>query len=94
MKDGLNLSSKDDISKELKQNRIEKDNSDLLKLIDTVKGTMNPFDFNLDKNTLYNIGTGKGASTETSDFLLNYKKNRKNCKRTVYPRSYFLTRML
>ena len=43
---------------------------------------MNPFDFNSDKNTLYNIGTGKGASTETSDFLLNYKKNRKNYKRT------------
>ena len=80
MKDGLNLSSKDDISKELKQNRIEKDNSDLLKLIDTVKGTMNPFDFNLDKNTLYNIGTGKGASTETSDFLLNYKKIGKSAK--------------
>ena len=74
LNDDLNLSSKDDISKELKQSRIEKDKSDLLKLIDTAKGTMNPFNFNLDKNTLYNIGTGKGASTETSDFLLNYKK--------------------
>ena len=71
LKDDLNLSTKDDINKELKESRIEKDNSDLLKLIDTVKGTMNPFDFNLGKNTLYNIGTGKGASTETSDFLLN-----------------------
>ena len=80
LKDDLNLSSKDDISKELKQSWIEKDNSDLLKLIDTVKGTMNPFDFNLDKNTLYNIGTGKGASTETSDFVLNYKKIGKTAK--------------
>ena len=37
LKDDLNLSSNDDISKELKQSRIEKYNRDLLKLIDTVK---------------------------------------------------------
>ncbi|XP_053595581.1 uncharacterized protein LOC103568398 isoform X1 [Microplitis demolitor] len=35
---------------------------------------MNPFDENIDKNVLFNIATGKAASGNVAEFLINIKK--------------------
>lgn len=56
-----------------KENQIEKDNKTLNRIIETMKKTMNPFSENLDQNILFNMSTGKAASSHVSDFLLNCK---------------------
>lgn len=39
-----------------------------------MRNTLNPFsDVSIDKNVLFNISTGKAASTEVCDFLINVK---------------------
>ena len=55
----------------LKQSRIKKNNDDLTKLIETIKGKINLFDKNLYKQELYDISTRKAASKEASQYLLN-----------------------
>jgi len=67
----LNLLQKEITSRNLKQRRIKKDNDDLTKLIETIRGTRNPFDKSLDKQELYDISTGKAASKKASQYLLN-----------------------
>ena len=46
------LDKKDDVSSHLRKGRIAKDNSNLTKLISTLKDTMNPFDKDLDQSIL------------------------------------------
>ena len=41
---------------------------------------MNPFDLDLDKTKLYNIGKGKAAAESTEMFLLNLKEIGKTAK--------------
>jgi hypothetical protein len=67
----LSLDQKEDVSRDLKPNRIEKDNLDLDRLMTTIVETTNPFDDKLEKDKLFNISTGRAASEETSAFLLN-----------------------
>ncbi|VVC93252.1 unnamed protein product [Leptidea sinapis] len=42
-------------------------------IIGTIKKTMNPFSENIDKNSLFNLSTGKAASLNVANFLLNVK---------------------
>ena len=52
-----------------------KKNAEAMKNIrNQIEESINPFDNELDKNILVNIDTGKGASKETTDFLLNRTK--------------------
>ncbi|CAH0555054.1 unnamed protein product [Brassicogethes aeneus] len=69
----IGLSHSDDTSYSLEKNRIEKDNKTLSSILETIKKTMDPFDENLDKNILFNMSTGKAASSNVADFLLNIK---------------------
>ena len=67
----LGMTSKKDITQDLKPNRIKKNSADLAKMVSMIEGTMNPFSESLDKTHMYNIGSGKAALPQTRDFLLN-----------------------
>ena len=77
----------------MKQSRIKKDNDDLTKRIETIKGTMNPFDKNLDKQELYDISTGKAASKKASQYLLNVSFKRGELLKNIHRRSYKIPKM-
>ena len=66
----LGIRKNDDSLHHLKQSKIKKDNEALHNVISVIQDTMNSFD-EIEKDHLYNIATGKAASTETEDFLLN-----------------------
>ena len=78
----LGLIKKEDISQDLKPHRIRNDNLAVNKIKDMTKVTMNPFDSCLDPATLFNIGTGKGASENTERFLLNLNNTGDKARRT------------
>ena len=42
----------------------------MAKIVALIDTTMNPFSENIPKEQLYNIGSGKVASQETTNFLL------------------------
>ena len=67
----LGLSAKEDVSRELKPCRIRRNAADLKKIISLLKDTMNPFNPDLDKECLFNIGSGKAATDATKKFLLS-----------------------
>ncbi|KAL4113704.1 hypothetical protein QTP88_017283 [Uroleucon formosanum] len=69
--ESIGLKSRQDISNELEKSKIEKASSAVQKFIVIIKNYINPFDQSIDPNILFNILTGKGASTETTNFLLN-----------------------
>ncbi|CAH1106247.1 unnamed protein product [Psylliodes chrysocephalus] len=64
------LISKDDVSKELKKSRIIRDNVDLQSICNTLEESTNPFSISFEKDTLYNIGTGKDANMNRKEYLL------------------------
>lgn len=67
----INITSKDDVSHELKQNRIYKDREALNNILNEIKKNINPFDPTIDKDQLFNITTGKATTEQISNFLLN-----------------------
>lgn len=69
----IGLSQADDTSYTLQKNRIEKDSKTLNSIVETIKKTMNPFSENVDKDSLFNLSTGKAASSTSTDYLLNVK---------------------
>ena len=71
----LALTQKEDVSQDLKVNQVKRNNKDLDAIITSIKETMNPFSGTIERDILYNIGTGKSASNETTNFLLNVKKS-------------------
>ena len=66
----LDLKKNEDVSQYLRHGVMVKSNLQLHKVIDLLCAMMNPFD-QADKERLYNIGTGKDASVDTKQFLLN-----------------------
>lgn len=68
--DKLGLSKKEDLTKELHPNRIKKDHEQFALIIEFIYGCMDPFSVE-DPRSLVNIVTGKRASPETTQFLLN-----------------------
>jgi len=69
--DKLGLTRKEDITQDLKPNRIRKNIRDVQNIITTIEENMNPFQGDIDPNHLFNIGSGKSASNETAEFLLH-----------------------
>ena len=70
----LDITTKEDISQELKPNRIMKNTRDLEKIVRSIQENMNPFSEEVNKDLLFNIGTGKSSKQETAEFLLNVNK--------------------
>lgn len=69
----IGLSQADDTSYTLQKNRIVKDSKSLNNIVKTIKKTINPFSENVDKDSLFNLSTGKAASSNVTDYLLNVK---------------------
>ena len=67
----LGLTRSDDVSKELKPNKIRKNCNDINALTNSIIDTMDPFSNEINKEVLFNIATGKAAPKEIEDFLLN-----------------------
>ena len=70
----LSMIQKEDVSQDLKPNQIKRNCQDLATIKTAVEEMMNPFSDSIDKYILYNIGTGKSASKETTEFLLGVTK--------------------
>ena len=51
-----------------------KNTRDLEKLLRSIQENMNPFSEEVNKDLLFNIGTGKSSKQETAEFLLNVNK--------------------
>ena len=73
------LTGREDITNDLWHYKIQKDS--LNRIIAMVKDTLNPFDENVDKEKLYNLGTEKAVSSNTEEFMLSIKTNRENLRR-------------
>lgn len=69
----IGFSQADDTSYTLKKNRIEKNSNTLNSIVETIKKTINPFSEKVDKDSLFNLSTGKAASSNVTNFLLNVK---------------------
>ena len=67
----LGMTSKEDISEELKLHRVKQNCHHLEKIISSINDTMNPFELTIEKEHLFNIANGKAALGETADFLTN-----------------------
>ena len=66
----LDRKKNEDVSQYLRHGVIVKDNTLLHTVIDLLCAMMNSFDQS-DNERLYNIATGKAASVDTKQFLLN-----------------------
>ena len=67
MLDDLSLNNKEDTTKDLMKGRLGRDTSDLKKIKVMIMDTLNPFGADCEKESLFNIGTGKAASSQTED---------------------------
>ena len=65
------MTSKEDISEELKLHRVKQNCHHLEKTISSINDTMNLFASTIKKEHLFNIVNGKAALGETADFLSN-----------------------
>lgn len=65
------MNDENDTVKELDRHRISKDWKCLEGIIETINRNINPFRKIIDDGKLYNIVTGRAASSETDNFLLN-----------------------
>lgn len=65
------LKKNQDTTADLEPHNIIKSNTRVQSLVDTIRKNLNPFDPTIDKSLLYNISTGKPASTEIANFLLS-----------------------
>ena len=64
----------EDLYKELKKSRVQRDNTDVNNLVEGIEASRNPFSEDNSDN-LYNIATGKVASESVKNDLLNFHKN-------------------
>ena len=67
----LGMTSKEDISEELKLHRVKQNCHHLEKIVSSINDTMNPFASTIEKEHLFNIANGKAALGGTADFLNN-----------------------
>ena len=79
--DMLDLKKKEDVSQYLRHGVMVKDNAILHKVLNLLSELMNPFKQN-DKERLYNIATGKAASSDTEEFLLSVNKRGETARMT------------
>ena len=69
--DELEMNTSDDTSKDLRAHRMHKNTADFLRIGKAIDETMNPFSKDIDPHHLFNIATGKSASDDTCNFLLD-----------------------
>ena len=69
--DALVMVTKEDVTRDQKESQIKQNCNDLNKIINLIQETMNRFLPEIQKENLYNIGSGKSASKEIEKFLLN-----------------------
>lgn len=69
------LQKAQDITADLARHQIEKNSAAVKKFMDTINQNINPFRNDLDKDVLYNIATGRAATDEISNFLLNVEES-------------------
>ena len=72
--ESLDLHRKEDITADLKKNKMKKNAQALKSICHHIEETINPFSYLVDPKCLLNIETGKAASDETLTFLLNVKE--------------------
>ena len=65
------MTSKKDISEELKLHRVKQNCHHLEKIISSINDNTNAFALTIDKEHLFNIANGKAALGETINFLTN-----------------------
>lgn len=70
----IGINKKQDISAELQPSNIKKSCEQLEKFVKSFDQYINPFSPQLPPNQLFNISSGKAASTQVEDFLLNVEK--------------------
>lgn len=75
LKDMAGVTKTEDVSKEMRKSRVDRDNHDLQAMRQVIEDSANPFSDLLQNNTLYNIGTGKAASEHTKKYLLSISEN-------------------
>ena len=61
----FDMTSKVDVSQDLKPNRIMKNTRDLEKILRSIQENMNPFSEEVNKDLSFNIGTGKSSKEDT-----------------------------
>ena len=76
----LCITKKEDVTCDLKPNQMKKNSQNIAKIIALIDTTMNPFSENIPKEQLYNIGSGRAASQETTNFLLTCKQIGSNAR--------------
>ena len=64
----LDMTTKEDVSEDLKPNRIMKNTRDLEKILRSIQENMNPFSEEVNKELLFDTGTGKSSKQETAEF--------------------------
>ena len=70
--DGSGLAKKEDVSSDLRTTKMKKNAADIKSIKQAINNALNPFlPGDLDPSILYNIGSGKAASSTTAAFLLN-----------------------
>lgn len=68
------LSKRQDVTADLEKNRIAKNKKQLDKFIAAVLNNLNPFDENVEKESLFNISNGQAAKEDIEKFLLSIEK--------------------
>ena len=76
----LGITKKEDVTCDLKPNQMKKNSQNIAKIIALIDTTMNSFSENIPKEQLYNIGSGRAASQETTNFLLTCKQIGSNAR--------------
>ena len=70
--DKVGMSKKEDVAQDLRPNQIKKKNKHLQNIIKTLQENMNPFSESIEKESLFNIGSGKAALTQTAVFFAKH----------------------
>ena len=69
--ESLDINKKDDVTSDIKKNRIQKNCDALRGIGEYVDENLHPFSDKINKDSLFNIVTGRSASEKTEEFLLN-----------------------
>ena len=70
----LDMTTKEDVSQDLKPNRILKNTKYLEKILRSIQENMDLFSEEVNKDFLFNIDNGKSPKQETTKFLLSFNK--------------------
>ena len=75
------LNSNENMTKDLKSSRLNRNSQHLSVLIDAMRSYLKPFSPEINQKKIFNIATGKRATLETKEFLLNARKIGEDAKR-------------